>query len=68
MSSPDIVSSFRKSSYSQQGGECVETARTVANGQAVRDSKDLHGPVLSFPADAWCAFVAAIKVGDLPSV
>ncbi|MGE7435208.1 MULTISPECIES: DUF397 domain-containing protein [Kitasatospora] len=57
---------FRKSSYSGQGGECVETARTVGEGQAVRDSKAPDGPTLSFSADAWSAFVAGVKAGEFP--
>ncbi|TDQ01167.1 uncharacterized protein DUF397 [Labedaea rhizosphaerae] len=48
---------WRKSSFSQGGGtNCVE----VAFGQvqaAVRDSKNTEGPELSFPAQAWQAFV-----------
>lgn len=46
-----------KSSYSGSGGgQCVEVA---ASDQTVhvRDSKDKTGPVLSFSADAWAAFV-----------
>jgi hypothetical protein len=42
------------------GGECVEVA-----GCAVRDSKDPGGPVLEFSRDAWAAFVAGIKAGEL---
>ncbi|MFJ9609777.1 DUF397 domain-containing protein [Kitasatospora sp. NPDC101176] len=32
----------------------------------VRDSKDPHGPVLTFPAASWRAFVAAVRAGHLP--
>jgi hypothetical protein len=32
---------------------------------AVRDSKDVQGPVLWFTAGAWQAFVAAVRDGDL---
>ncbi|WP_121177598.1 DUF397 domain-containing protein [Streptomyces sp. 1114.5] len=31
------------------------------------DSKDPNGPALVFPTDAWTAFVAAIKAGELPT-
>ncbi|MEU6234151.1 DUF397 domain-containing protein [Kitasatospora sp. NPDC047058] len=57
-----------KSSYSAQANECVETRRWAPRGMAVRDSKDPAGPVLTFPADSWAAFVGAVKAGELPGV
>ncbi|MEU3960006.1 DUF397 domain-containing protein [Streptomyces buecherae] len=30
----------------------------------VRDSKDPHGPILSFNASAWEAFIDGVKTGD----
>ncbi|NMO38174.1 DUF397 domain-containing protein [Streptomyces sp. GMY01] len=53
-----------KSSYSDNGGACVEVATnlTATHGVIpVRDSKNTTGPVLSFPADAFAAFVTGIK-------
>lgn len=52
---------WRKSSYSDNGGDCVEAADR--NGQVlVRDTKQHgHGPVLAFPADAWRAFTERVK-------
>jgi hypothetical protein len=32
---------------------------------AVRDSKDRGGPALGFTAEAWAAFVAGVKQGEL---
>ncbi|WP_314613288.1 DUF397 domain-containing protein [Streptomyces stackebrandtii] len=59
---PEIVSAFRKSSYSDQQGDCVETARTAAEGTSVRDSKAAPaGPRLFFEAQAWASFVGAVK-------
>jgi hypothetical protein len=58
---------WRKSSYSAQASECVETRHVTRGGMAVRDSKDPSGPVLVFPADAWSTFVTAVKTGDLPT-
>jgi hypothetical protein len=57
---------WRKSSYSNgMGGSCVEVAVIAAapaeSGIAVRDSKDPHGPALTFTARQWSAFTAAIK-------
>ncbi len=52
-----------KSTYSgSEGGECVETAITP-NGRAVRDSKDVTGPILRFDNAAWRAFIADVKAG-----
>jgi hypothetical protein len=58
-----------KSSYSGNGGECVEvSAHLVANGQVpVRDSKDPSGPALTFSAQGWAAFIGEIKAGRIPS-
>jgi Domain of unknown function (DUF397) len=55
---------WKKSSYSTAQGNCIEVA-SVRGGSAVRDSKDPDGPVLRFAADAWRAFVAAVKSGAL---
>ena len=53
-------SNWRKSSYSgSNGGECVEVATTGT--VLVRDTADRGGPVLTFTADAWRAFTAAIR-------
>jgi len=53
---------WRKSSSSGgQGGNCVEVAARPAGHAAVRDSKDQAGPVLRFPRQAWCVFMAGIK-------
>ncbi|MBO8195319.1 DUF397 domain-containing protein [Streptomyces oryzae] len=55
---------WRKSSYSNQaGGDCVEVADGVPGVVPVRDSKDPHGPVLTFPATGWAGFVGAVKGG-----
>jgi hypothetical protein len=71
MPTPDLSHvTWRKSSYSNSsGGSCVEIALlTDAAGEhdvAVRDSKDPHGPALSFSAGQWRDFTAAIKAHDL---
>ncbi len=61
---------WRKSSYSNgTGGSCVEIAVLGdAPGDpdiAVRDSKDPHGPALTFAAREWRDFTAAIKARNL---
>ncbi|MGN5379101.1 DUF397 domain-containing protein [Streptomyces sp. MUSC 14] len=52
---------WMKSSYSAGNGACVEVRKATAAELSVRDSKDVAGPVLAFPADAWNAFVATVK-------
>ena len=52
---------WTKSSYSAGNGACVEVKSPVLAAMAVRDSKVPQGPTLAFPADAWKAFVAAVK-------
>ncbi|MEW1659517.1 DUF397 domain-containing protein [Streptomyces sp. NPDC093707] len=61
---PELIGTFRKSSYSTQDGNCVEIAPTSTGGNAVRDSKDPAGPRLAFCAGAWGSFVAALKDSD----
>lgn len=56
---------WRKSSKSgNNGGQCVETADLPGGGRAVRDSKDLDGPVLVFPVGEWSAFVEGVRAGE----
>ncbi|MDH6138088.1 hypothetical protein P3T35_000065 [Kitasatospora sp. GP30] len=50
-----------KSSYSSNGGECVEVAANILTVVPVRDSKDPEGPSLTFTAPAFAAFVAGVK-------
>ncbi|MER6101411.1 DUF397 domain-containing protein [Streptomyces sp. NPDC001832] len=47
---------FHKSSYSATSSECVEVARNIPHTVAVRDSKNVTGPVLVLTAAAWDAF------------
>lgn len=51
---------FVKSSYSASGPDCVEVARNIPGTVAVRDSKNLAGPVVTVSPGAWCAFVGAV--------
>ncbi|WP_328333841.1 MULTISPECIES: DUF397 domain-containing protein [unclassified Streptomyces] len=67
MRSLDLSSvSWRKSSYSNSdGGECVEVSDDFAAIVPVRDSKNPHGPALTFAAHGWAAFVSALRDGEL---
>ncbi|WP_066950871.1 DUF397 domain-containing protein [Streptomyces lushanensis] len=56
------------SSYSDNGGNCVEVAANLATSHGVvpvRDSKNPSGPVLDIPARAFTSFVASVKTNDL---
>ncbi|MFE7759368.1 DUF397 domain-containing protein [Streptomyces sp. NPDC057429] len=60
------ATTWRKSSYSNpDGGACVEVSDDLAAVVPVRDSKNLHGPVLVFAVDDWASFVSAVKGGAL---
>ncbi|MFB7614598.1 DUF397 domain-containing protein [Kitasatospora sp. NPDC056181] len=56
---------WRKSTYSNGEGDCIEVADGFHGLMPVRDSKDPHGPALTFTADAWRAFITAIHAGEL---
>ncbi|WP_030244733.1 DUF397 domain-containing protein [Streptomyces sp. NRRL S-350] len=60
--------SWLKSSYSNNGGDCVEVAPGFPGVAPVRDSKDPQGPALVFPAEAWVSFVAAVRSGEFGDV
>ncbi|MBD0739299.1 DUF397 domain-containing protein [Streptomyces sp. CBMA29] len=59
---------WRKSTYSSDnGGDCVEVADNCPGTVPVRDSKDPHGPTLTFTPTAWTAFLTTLKSGQLPT-
>jgi formylmethanofuran dehydrogenase subunit D len=51
------------SSYSGNGGNCVEVSTSFGGSRVVpvRDSKMRGGAALVVPAGAWSAFVATVK-------
>lgn len=56
---------WRKSSYSNGTGECVEVADLPDGVWLVRDTKDHgRGSILRFEEGAWQAFVAGVKGGE----
>ncbi|MEU1220787.1 DUF397 domain-containing protein [Streptomyces microflavus] len=68
MTTETTTQQWVKSSYSDNGGSCVEWAPRTATTTGivpVRDSKNTTGPVLSIPAAAFSAFVTGVKSGEL---
>jgi hypothetical protein len=55
---------WRKSTFSNNTGACVEVADLVGDGRALRDSKDPTGPALMFTATEWVAFTAGVRAGE----
>lgn len=54
---------WRKSTKTQQSGQCVEVAR-IGDVIAVRDSKDPDGPVLVFTRGEFAAFLDGATKGE----
>ncbi|MDG4751292.1 MULTISPECIES: DUF397 domain-containing protein [Micromonospora] len=54
---------WRKSTKTQQSGQCVEVAR-VGEVVGVRDSKDPTGPVLLFTTGEFAAFLDGAAKGE----
>ncbi|MFE2111183.1 DUF397 domain-containing protein [Kitasatospora sp. NPDC059463] len=66
---PDLSkASWFRSSYSDNGGQCVEVSASFPFAVPVRDSKDPSGPALVFPVSAWRAFVAGVQAGEFGTV
>ncbi|GGO81677.1 DUF397 domain-containing protein [Nonomuraea cavernae] len=55
---------WRTSSFSGSNGQCVQVAFLGGGHVAVRDSKDPTGPVLTFTAGEWNAFIRGAKEGE----
>ncbi|MEU8262253.1 DUF397 domain-containing protein [Micromonospora sp. NPDC048999] len=59
---PDLTGAvWRKSTRSNNGGECVEIADNLPGIVGLRDSKDPAGPALAFGPNAWSLFVVGVK-------
>lgn len=65
MAAPDFAGlHWRKSSYSNGGGECVEVADLPDNGMGVRDSKlGEQSPIFTLSRAGWIGLLDAVKAG-----
>jgi hypothetical protein len=52
---------WRKSTYSNNGGSCVEVAAGTPGMVAVRDSTDPDGSKLAFTSEQWTTFTSIVK-------
>ncbi|MDH6118302.1 DUF397 domain-containing protein [Kitasatospora sp. GAS204B] len=65
----DLASApWRKSTYSNGQGGCVEVADGYPDMVPVRDSKDPNGPALIFTAHAWQAFAHSTATGEFGTI
>ncbi|WP_078495714.1 DUF397 domain-containing protein [Streptomyces xiaopingdaonensis] len=65
MKNQEIVTEFRKSSFSQGAQqECVEVAMTADGGRAIRDSKNRGDGTQFYTQSEWTAFVAGVRAGE----
>ncbi|MER5843116.1 DUF397 domain-containing protein [Streptomyces prasinus] len=61
---PDLTAAvWRKSTYSDGGGDCLELTDGIPGTVPVRDSKNPAGPVLFVTPAVWAAFVDCIRTG-----
>jgi hypothetical protein len=58
---PQLHRAGRKSSYSDSSATCVEVT-FIQDTVATRDSKNVNGPVLEFPATAWARSLRSARV------
>ncbi|HEV2253394.1 MAG TPA: DUF397 domain-containing protein [Streptosporangiaceae bacterium] len=63
MNHDDVITPWRKSSYSNSQANCVEVARTRSGKVAVRDSRNPGNGALSFGPDEWQTFVLSLQGG-----
>ncbi|WP_433335201.1 DUF397 domain-containing protein [Spirillospora sp. CA-294931] len=61
LSSDLSAATWRKSSHSGSGDQCVEVATLASGPLAVRDSKDPHGPALVLTHSAWHSLITTAR-------
>ncbi|MEU2872424.1 DUF397 domain-containing protein [Streptomyces olivoreticuli] len=59
------MTTWRKSTYSNERDACVEVADDLPGVVPVRDSKNPSRPALLIPSGAWSSFVTAVNADTL---
>lgn len=68
MSDRTPPTTWRKSSASNPQGNCVELAVLEPGRVGMRNSRDVHGAVLDYPADVVGAFLDVVRDGALDGI
>ncbi|MFC9649368.1 MULTISPECIES: DUF397 domain-containing protein [unclassified Streptomyces] len=58
---PMLSVEWRRSSYSTNGGNCVEIGDGIPHTVPIRDSKNPNGPILTPSPTSWTTFIAFAK-------
>ena len=58
------TAAWRKSSYSNPSGNCVEVTALVDGGVAIRNSRHPDGPALVYTRSEVAAFLAGVRNGE----
>lgn len=64
----EVITPWAKSSYSNTGANCVETARSRSGAVTVRDSQAPEAGLLAFAPDRWETFTRRVKAGRFDAV
>lgn len=59
-----MTTTWMKSSYSQNGGQCVE-CRTETSAVLIRDTQNRDAGHLSVSAREWAALLSALRTSEL---
>ena len=59
-----LALSWRTSSFSGGGNQCVEVANLPGGGRLVRDTKNRDAGTMEFSATEWAVFTAGIRAGE----
>lgn len=64
MSNDQAPATWRKSTFSNSQGACVEVGDLPGGARAVRDSKAPDAAMLRFTQAQWTAFTVSVRAGE----